>query len=69
MTEYSINEVGDHQWIVFADRESVAFCASENEAVKVMTEHSVNSRLVRGARGNSRRDYHVRRQAMADHSE
>lgn len=46
MTEYVIAEVGRHQWLVFADRQSIAFCASENEAVEVMTEHSVrNSRL------------------------
>jgi hypothetical protein len=25
---------------VFADRKSIAFCASEDEAVKAMTEHS-----------------------------
>ena len=47
MTEYSIQEVGLHQWLLFADRQSIALCASENEAVKVMTEHSVNSRRSR----------------------
>jgi hypothetical protein len=40
MTEYSVREVGRHQWLVFADRQSIALCASENEAVKAMTEHS-----------------------------
>jgi hypothetical protein len=40
MTEYVITEVGRHQWLVFADRQSIAFCASENEAVMVMTEHN-----------------------------
>ena len=40
MTEYVITEVGHHQWLVFADRQSIAFCADENEAVKAMTEHS-----------------------------
>jgi hypothetical protein len=34
MTEYVITEVGRHQWLVFADRQSIAFCADENEAVK-----------------------------------
>ena len=47
MTEYSIREVGRHQWLVFADRQSIALCASENEAEKVMTEHSANSRRSR----------------------
>jgi hypothetical protein len=40
MTEYVIKEVGRHQWLVFADRQSIAVCADENEAVKLMTEHS-----------------------------
>jgi hypothetical protein len=47
MTEYSIREVARHQWLVFADRQSIALCASENEAVKIMTEHSANSRRSR----------------------
>jgi len=37
MTEYVITEVGRHQWLVFADRQSITFCADENEAVKAMT--------------------------------
>ena len=40
MTEYVIKEVGRHQWLVFADRQSIAVCADENQAVKLMTEHS-----------------------------
>ena len=40
MTEYVIKEIGPHQWLVFADRQSIALCADENEALKVMTEHS-----------------------------
>jgi hypothetical protein len=40
MTEYVIKEVGRHQWLVFADRQSIAVCADENEAVKFITEHS-----------------------------
>ena len=47
MTEYSIREIGRHQWLVFADRQSIALCDSENEAVKVMSEHSANSRRSR----------------------
>jgi hypothetical protein len=48
MTEYVLKEVGRHQWLVFADRQSIAHCASENEAVKAMTEHSA-----RGSRSRS----------------
>jgi hypothetical protein len=44
MTEYVIREIGLHQWLVFADRQSIAFCADEDEAVKVMTEHSARRR-------------------------
>ncbi|MFQ3453490.1 hypothetical protein PMN64_09255 [Bradyrhizobium sp. UFLA01-814] len=40
MTEYVIREVGLRQWLVFADRRSIAFCADEDEAVKAMAEHS-----------------------------
>ena len=47
MTEYSIREFGLDQWLLFADRESIALCTSENEAEKVMTEHSANSRRSR----------------------
>jgi len=43
MTEYVLREVGRHQWLVFADRQSIALCASENEAVTAMTEHSARS--------------------------
>ncbi|WFU37449.1 hypothetical protein QA640_23500 [Bradyrhizobium sp. CB82] len=44
MAEYVIREVGLHQWLVFADRKCIAFCAAENEAVKAMNEHSARSR-------------------------
>ena len=54
MTEYVITEVGHHQWLVFADRQSIAFCADENEAVKAMTEHSALSRRSRESTDNSR---------------
>ena len=40
MTEYVLREVGRHQWLVFADRQSIALWASENEAVTAMTEHA-----------------------------
>ena len=55
MTEYVITEVGHHQWLVFADRQSIAFCADENAAVKAMTEHSARNRRSRGACGQSAR--------------
>ena len=53
MTEYVIKEVGRHQWLVFANRQSIAVCADENEALKLITEHSVASRRSR----NSADDY------------
>lgn len=53
MTEYVITEVGHHQWLVFADRQSIAFCADENQAVKAMTEHSARNRRPREPADNS----------------
>jgi hypothetical protein len=44
MTEYVIREIGPHKWLVFEGRQSIALCADENEAVKVMTEHSARGR-------------------------
>jgi hypothetical protein len=38
---------------VFADRQSIAFCADENEAVKAMTEHSARNRRSREPADNS----------------
>ena len=49
MTEHVITEVGPHQWLVFADRESIAFCPSETEAVELMTEHSARNSRSRAA--------------------
>jgi hypothetical protein len=53
MTEYVITEVARHQWLVFADRQSIAFCADEKAAVKAMTEHSARNRRSREAADNS----------------
>ena len=53
MNEYVITEVGHHQWLVFADRQSIAFCADENEAMKAMTEHSARNRRSREPTDNS----------------
>ena len=52
MTEYVIREIGLHQWLVFADRQSVAFCTDENEAVKAMSEHSARHRQSRKSADN-----------------
>ena len=49
MTEYVITEVGRHQWLVFADRQSIAFCASENEAVDMIADHSARNGRSRAA--------------------
>ena len=53
MTEYVITEVGHHQWLVFADRQSITFCADENEAMKAMAEHSARNRRSREPADNS----------------
>jgi hypothetical protein len=53
MTEYVITEVGRHQWLMFADRQSIAFCADENEVMKAMTEHSARNRRSRESADNS----------------
>jgi hypothetical protein len=37
MTEYTVKEIG-HQWIVYADRQSIAACADETSALKLMAE-------------------------------
>jgi hypothetical protein len=49
MTEYVIKEVGRHQWLVFADRKSIALCVDQNEAIKLMTEHSAARSRLRNA--------------------
>lgn len=38
MTEYIVKEIG-HQWIVYADRRSIAGCADEASALKLIAEH------------------------------
>jgi hypothetical protein len=40
MTEYVIKEVSQSLWMVFADRRSICACADENEALRLMAEHS-----------------------------
>jgi hypothetical protein len=39
MTEYAVKEVG-HQWIVYADRQSIGACADEASALKLIAEDS-----------------------------
>jgi hypothetical protein len=46
MTEYVIKEVSLHQWLVFADRNCIAFCADEKEAVSAMNGHSLRHRRI-----------------------
>jgi hypothetical protein len=40
MTEYVIKEVSQSLWMVFANRRSICACADENEALRLMAEHS-----------------------------
>jgi hypothetical protein len=49
MTEYTVKEIG-HQWIVYADRLSIAACADEASALKLMAEDSVASSGTRNSR-------------------
>jgi hypothetical protein len=46
MTEYSVKEIG-HQWIVYADRLSIADCADEASALKLIAEDSATNRATR----------------------
>jgi hypothetical protein len=49
MTEYTVKEIG-HQWIVYADRLSIAACADEASALKLMAEDSDASSATRNLR-------------------
>jgi hypothetical protein len=46
MTEYTIKEIG-HQWMVYADRLSIAACADEASALKLIAEDSAAKSLAR----------------------
>jgi S-adenosylmethionine/arginine decarboxylase-like enzyme len=47
MTEYSVKEIG-HQWIVYADRLSIASCGDEaSAALKLIAEDSAANRATR----------------------
>jgi hypothetical protein len=39
MTEYTVKEIG-YQWMVYADRKSIAACADEASALKLIIEDS-----------------------------
>jgi hypothetical protein len=49
MTEYTVKEIG-HQWIVYADRQSIATCADETSALKLMAEDSTANGATRQSR-------------------
>ena len=44
MTEYTVKEVG-HQWIVYADRQSIGACANEASALKLIAEDSARPKV------------------------
>ncbi len=46
MTEYVVKEIG-RQWIVYADRVSIAACADEELAVKLIIEDSAAKIAIR----------------------
>jgi hypothetical protein len=39
MTEYTVKEIG-HQWMVYADRQSIGACADEESALKLIAQDS-----------------------------
>jgi hypothetical protein len=39
MTEYTVKEIG-HQWMVYADRQSIGACADEESALKMIAQDS-----------------------------
>ena len=46
MTEYAVKKIG-HQWIVYADGLSIAACADEDSALKLIAEDSAAHRATR----------------------
>jgi hypothetical protein len=51
MTEYVVKEIG-RQWIVYADRVSIAACADEESALVLIAEHSATKKAVRKPTGS-----------------
>jgi hypothetical protein len=55
MTEYTVKEIG-HRWIVYADRLSIAACADEASALKLIAEVSAANEATRKTtQANTRR--------------
>jgi hypothetical protein len=50
MTEYVVKEIG-RQWIVYADRVSIAACADEESALVLIAEHSAAKKVTRDPTG------------------
>jgi hypothetical protein len=50
MTEYVVKEIG-RQWIVYADRVSIAACADEESALVLIAEHSAARKAIREPTG------------------
>jgi hypothetical protein len=46
MTEYTVKEIG-RQWIVYADRRSIAACDDEASALKLIAEDSAANNAAR----------------------
>jgi hypothetical protein len=46
MTEYIVKEIS-HQWIVYADRQSIGACADEASALKLIAEDSAAKSAIR----------------------
>jgi hypothetical protein len=60
MTEYTVKEIG-HQWMVYADRKSIAACADEAAALKLIAEDSaakfaMRKSTVHGTSASEQRD-------------
>jgi hypothetical protein len=46
MTEYTVKEIG-HQWMVYADRQSIGACADEESALKLIAQDSAANAATR----------------------
>jgi hypothetical protein len=64
MTEYTVKEIG-HQWIVYADRLSIAACADEDSALKLIAEDSAANSALRKSAVNGFRQAKTRRREPA----
>jgi hypothetical protein len=64
MTEYTVKEIG-HQWVVYADRLSIAACADEDSALKLIAEDSAANSALRKSAVNGIRQAKTRRREPA----